>query len=74
MANASKKSFGAGAMGKRTGSGGLTEVPKESVAENQVLSNRDKKQHSDARGQDSRAIQNEQLQDSVANRSTERSR
>ena len=68
MANASKKSFGAGAQGKGAGTGAMTELPKEFLGENQVLSNRDKKQHSDARGQDSKTVQNEQLQDSAANR------
>src|SRR4051794_23657851 len=58
MANASKKSIGAGAQGKGTGTGAMTEVPKELLGENQVLSNRDKKQHSDARGQDSKTVQN----------------
>ena len=44
---------------------------KEKIGENQVLSNRDKKQHSDERGQDSREIQNEQLQDNAGNRLSE---
>jgi hypothetical protein len=69
MANASKKHMGKGEQGKGSGSGAMTS---ESVAdpllgENQVLSNRDKAQHSDERGLDSRAIQNEQRQDNATN-------
>jgi hypothetical protein len=68
MAHAGKKHVGAGTRGKATGAGALADVPKTKVGENQVLTNRDKKQHSDDRGQDSRAVQNEQLQDNVGNR------
>ena len=68
MAHASKKKIGPGAHGKGASVGGLTNIPKEKIGDNQVLSNRDKKQHSHERGQDSRDIQNEQLQDSAANR------
>lgn len=69
MANASKKHIGKGEQSKGSGSGAMTS---ESVAdpllgENQVLSNRDKAQHSDERGLDSRAIQNEQRQDNARN-------
>jgi len=72
VAHASKKKIGPGAHGKGTGVGGLSDVPKEKVGDNQVLSNRDKKLHSRDRGQDSRNIQNEQLQDNAANRLSER--
>jgi len=68
MAHASKKHIGAGAQGKGSGAGALTEVQKHKIGDNDVLSNRDKKQHTHDRGQDSRYIQNEQLQDSAANR------
>ena len=71
MAHASKKKIGPGTQGKGSGVGALTDVPKEKIGENQVLSNRDKKQHSADRGQDSQEIQNEQLQDNAANRLTE---
>src|SRR5437868_6357827 len=54
MAHASKKKIGPGAHGKGAGVGGLTNIPKEKIGDNQVLSNRDKKQHSHERGQDSR--------------------
>jgi hypothetical protein len=69
MANASKKHTGKGEQNKGSGSGAMTS---ESLAdpllgENQVLSNRDKAQHSDERGLDSRAIQNEQRQDNATN-------
>ena len=69
MANASKKHFGPGAaQGKGTGGGALTEIAKEKVPENVVLSNRDKKQHSQDRGQDGKTIQTEQWQDHQGNR------
>lgn len=69
MANASKKSMGQGLHGKHDGSGAMTS---ESIAdgllgENQVLSNRDKSQHSHDRGLDSKAVQTEQRQDHAAN-------
>ena len=62
MAKASKKHIGAGALGKRDGSGGLS--GNAEIAENMVLSNRDKTQHSHERGQDSKWIQAEQRHDS----------
>jgi hypothetical protein len=65
MARASKKHIGAGTQGKGAGTGGLSK--KVAVPENMILSNRDKKQHSDARGQDSRWIQTEQLRDHELN-------
>ena len=71
MAHASKKKIGPGAQGKGAGAGALTDIPKDKIGENQVLSNRDKKQHSHERGQDSQEIQNEQLQDNAANRLSE---
>jgi hypothetical protein len=68
MANASRKHMGPGSQGKGDGTGALTEVPREEIPENGILSNRDKAQHSDERGLDSKQIQNEQLQDQPANR------
>jgi len=59
MANASKKHVGAGAQGKGDGTGGLTN--QAAVPFNMVLSNRDKKQHSQERSQDSKWIQSDQL-------------
>lgn len=69
MANASKKSMGPGTQGKRDGSGAMTS---ESIADgllgpNQVLSNRDKSQHSGNRGFDGKAVQTEQRQDHSGN-------
>ena len=55
MAQSGKKHMGAGAQGKHDGSGGLSDEPR--LPENMVLSNRDKKQHSPARGQDGKWIQ-----------------
>ena len=71
MAHASKKKIGPGAQGKGAGVGALTDIPRDKIGENQVLSNRDEKHHSGERGRDSREIQNEQLQDNAANRLTE---
>jgi hypothetical protein len=73
MAQASKKHMGAGSQGKGSGAGGLTDAP--AIADNQVLSNRDKAQHPnrdkvlrpDGRGQDSKWVQTEQMQDHEAN-------
>jgi hypothetical protein len=60
--------MGPGAQGKGDGSGAMTEVAKEDLPENAVLSNRDKKLHSTERGLDSKQVQNEQFQDQPANR------
>ena len=68
MANASKKHMGSGTQGKGDGTGALTELPEGILEENMVLSNRDKSQHSDERGLDSRAVQTEQFHDHAANR------
>jgi hypothetical protein len=62
------KHFGPGLQGKGAGTGALTDLPKEKIGENMILSNRDKSQHSDQRGADSKFIQSEQLQDHAANR------
>lgn len=71
MAHASRKHVGPAAQGKGAGVGGMTDIPKDKIGENQVLSNRDKKLHSSDRGQDSKEIQNEQLQDTATNRLSE---
>jgi hypothetical protein len=75
MAKASKKSMGQAAQGKRDGSGAMTS---ESIADgllspNQVLSNRDKSQHSGARGLDGKFVLTEQRQDHASNREIPRS-
>lgn len=67
MANAGKQ-MGAGAQGKGDGTGGMTNIDDAKVGPNDALSNRDKKQHSSARGQDGKAIQSDQGQDHAANR------
>lgn len=64
----SKTHFGSGMRGKGDGTGALTEIPKEKIGDNMVLSNRDKAQHSELRGMDGKAIQTEQYQDHSANR------
>jgi hypothetical protein len=63
-----KKQVGAGAQGKGAGSGAATDLPPGAIPENIVLSNRDKSQHTDQRGLDSKWVQTEQLQDHAANR------
>jgi hypothetical protein len=64
----SKTRFRSGVYGKGDGTGALTEIPKEKIGDNMVLSNRDKAQHSEVRGLDGKAIQTEQFQDHAANR------
>jgi len=54
-----------GRVPRGAGVGALSDIP--AVDENQALSNRDKKQRSEERGQDSKDVQNEQLQDHAAN-------
>lgn len=68
MAKASKKHIGIGSKGKRDGSGAMTDIEKENIPENMVLSNRDKASHPHERGLDSKEIQTEQLHDHSANR------
>jgi hypothetical protein len=68
MAHASHKHFGPGAQGKGTGTGAMTDIEPEDIPENIVLSNRDKAQHSDERGLDSKSVQTEQFHDHAANR------
>jgi len=71
MANASKKHFGPGTQGKGSGTGAKTDIRDEKVEPNMVLSNRDKSRHAESRGQDSKRIQSEQLQDASANQSSD---
>jgi hypothetical protein len=68
MAQGDKKHFGKGAQGKGSGRGAMTNLDEGILGENQVLSNRDKKQHSKERGQDGNAIKTEQRQDHAGNR------
>ncbi len=53
MSKGGKKHVGAGAHGKCAGTGANTDIEKEKIGENMVLSNREKSQHSDQRGMDS---------------------
>ena len=68
MAHASSKHFGPGSQGKGDGTGAMTDLNPEDIPENIVLSNRDKAQHSDERGLDSKAVLTNQLVDRAANR------
>ena len=68
MANASRHKVGPGAQGKGDGTGAMSDIAPEDIPENIVLSNRDKAQHSDERGLDSKNIQTEQFHDHAANR------
>ncbi|MDG4878774.1 hypothetical protein P9273_27220 [Mesorhizobium sp. WSM4935] len=68
MASGGKKHMGRGSRGKGSGAGANTELPKDMVGENDVLSNRDKKQHTKERGLDSDRIKSDQYQDNAANR------
>jgi hypothetical protein len=61
MAKGSRKHVGIGAQGKGDGSGGMS--GNADIAENMVLSNRDKTQHSQDRGQDGKWVQSEQRHD-----------
>jgi hypothetical protein len=68
MANASKNHFGDGAKGKGSGTGAMTHMDLSKIGENDILSNRDKAQHSRGRGLDGAAVKSEQYQDHAANR------
>lgn len=68
MASGSKKQIGSGSQGKGSGTGAMTDLTKDKIEENAVLSNRDKKQHSEERGLDGNRIRSDQYQDHTANR------
>ena len=68
MANASKTHMSPGSQGKGSGTGAMTELPEGILEENMVLSNRDKSQHTQERGLDSKTVQTEQYHDHAANR------
>lgn len=72
MANADRKHMGAGAQGKGSGSGAGTELPRDMVGENDILSNRDKSRHNENRGLDGKQVRNDQRQDHAANRTPQR--
>lgn len=71
MAKAGKTHVGVGAQGKGSGTGAMTEIDKDKIGENMVLSNRDKAQHSGERGLDTKEIETEQFQDQASNRLTD---
>lgn len=62
MTKEGKKGVGPNARTKGAGVGAMTDIPDGVIGENDVLSNRDKKVHSEARGQDSKRIQSDQYQ------------
>lgn len=66
MAHASSKQIGSAAHGKGSGTGAMTDIDKSVLADNMVLSNRDKAQHSRERGLDGKSVQNEQFHDTEA--------
>jgi hypothetical protein len=71
MPSGGKTHIGSGTHGKGGGNGALTDIPKDKIGDNMILSNRDKAQHSDIRGMDGKFIQTEQYQDHSANRLAE---
>ena len=74
MTKEGKKGVGSSARSKGSGSGAMSDIPDGLLGENDVLSNRDKASHSNARGQDSKRIQSDQYQDRVHNKQHEPSR
>jgi hypothetical protein len=68
MAHASRKHFGPGSQGKGDGTGAMSTIDTGEIPDNMILSNRDKAQHSDERGLDSRLVQTMQYRDHAANR------
>ena len=71
MAHASRKHFGPGTQGKGDGTGAMSTIDSAEIPANMVLSNRDKAQHSDERGMDSKMVQTMQYTDHAANRRVE---
>ena len=71
MAQPSKKHVGAGSHGKGKGSGAGALSDAGAIPDNRVLSNRDKAQHSDSRGQDSKWVETEQSEEHEANQRKE---
>ncbi|RWN29244.1 MAG: hypothetical protein EOR97_21150 [Mesorhizobium sp.] len=54
--------------GKSAGAGAMTSPERDKIEENAVLSNRNKKQHGQERGQDGNRIKSDQYQDQAADR------
>jgi hypothetical protein len=68
MPKGDRKHIGRGAQQKRTGSGAMTDIDKDKIGENMVLSNRDKALHTRERGMDGAQVKTEQYQDHAGNR------
>jgi len=68
MAHASRKHIGEGSQGKGDGTGAMTHMDLDKIGQNDILSNRDKAQHSEGRGLDGNTIKSQQYQDHAANR------
>jgi hypothetical protein len=68
MAKAGKTHMGVAEQAQGAGTGALTEIDKDLVGENDVLSNRDKSEHSQDRGLDGKHVETAQYQDHAANR------
>ena len=64
----SKTTIGSGSHGKGAGVGAMTELEDEMVRKEQILSNRDKAQHSSIRGLDSKGVQVDEYQDTASHR------
>ena len=62
----SGKHMGIGSQGKGSGTGANTVMPEDMVGENQILSNRDKAQHSKERGLDGKQVLNDQHREHAA--------
>ena len=60
MAKAIANTPDPGSQGKGAGVGAMTDMPEGEIGENDILSNRDKKQHTDERGLDGKRVQSEQ--------------
>ena len=68
MANAGKAHMSPDGQGKGSGSGAATEIDKDKMGDNMVLSNRDKAQHTGERGLDNKQIEADQYQDDDSNK------
>ncbi|MER9747411.1 hypothetical protein [Mesorhizobium sp. M0140] len=62
------KTFRPQQPGKSAGAGAVTSPEKDEIEENAVLSNRDKKQHGQERGQDGNRIKSDQYPGRAADR------
>jgi hypothetical protein len=71
MPKEGKKGVGPTTRAKGTGQGAMTDVPDGVLGENDVLSNRDKASHSEARGQDGKRIQSDQYQSHAHDKQTD---